>query len=442
MLEFLIDDCLIEKNDKIAVGVSGGADSMVLLWALIDKQKQTGFDLHVVNVNHHLRGNESDSDSAFVEEFCKKRKISYTIVDVDVKSLKLSNKLTIEEAARIARYEAFEKVMKQHGLNKLALAHHKNDQAETILMHIFRGAGIAGATGIKQTEKTIRPLLNLTKEEILKIAVEHGVKFVNDSSNADNAYSRNYVRNVIIPTIEKLYPGVVNSICEFGKKCNDVQKFIENQIKIENIEENKDYILLKEQVFEEDKLLVYCYIKKVFEKFKVFSDIETKHYALIEELHETDVNKSIDLPHQMVAKKTYSGLKFFKKTKAEKLERESIFCIGECSIEGFGKIKTSLISADEVVYGEGVLFVDYAKISNDAVWRFRKLGDQFSKLGTGSKKLNDYFTDKKIDFELRDNLPVLARGSQVLVVAENDISEYVKIDGTTDQIVKIEFFRI
>ena len=227
MLEYLIDDKFVETSDGIAVGVSGGADSMVLLWALLDKQKEVGFDLHVVNVNHHIRGIASDEDSAFVEDFCKAKKIKYTIVDVDAKKIKADKKMTLEEAARNARYEAFESVMKKEHLNKLFLAHHKNDQVETILMHLFRGSGISGACGICDTDKIFRPLIGFSKEELLKLAKEHGIKFVTDETNQDNAYARNYVRNVVIPDIEKMYPNVVDAIFEFGKKCKNMQKFIE-----------------------------------------------------------------------------------------------------------------------------------------------------------------------------------------------------------------------
>ena len=219
-----------------------------------------------------------------------------------------------------------------------------------------------------------------------------------------------------------------------------MQKYVENGIKIENIEEKTDFILLKEQIFENDFVLVREYIKKVFEKLNVFSDVESKHYEMIVELAKSQVNKELCLPHEVRAKKTYAGVKFMKGKAKANIESSKQFVLGELFVEGFGKIVSTMVSPDEVVYGEGSLFVDYAKISNNAVWRTRKLGDVFSKLGTGSKKLNDYFTDKKIDFEQRDKIPVLALDSQVLVVAKNDVSEYVKIDGETDQIVKIDFF--
>lgn len=438
MFEQFIDDKFIEKTDRIAVGVSGGADSMLLLWSMIDKQKQLGFYFEVINVNHKLRGREGDADSLFVENFCKKRKIPYKIIEIDVKKLKKDKKMTLEESARVARYEVFHKVMKEDKLNKLFLAHHKNDQAETILMHIFRGSGLAGAVGIKNTDLIFRPLLGLTKSEILKIAKEHSIEFVEDKTNNENDFSRNYIRNIILPEVEKVYPGAVKNISEFGKKCEEIQDFVLSFVDEKLIEKQKNEVVLKQEIFSQKPFIVAEYLKRAFSFIGVFSDIETKHFKLIAELSGSEVNKEISLPHLVFAKKTYAGVKIFKKNKKDESLSFEFVKDGEILFGEHFKIKTKLVSKDEVVYGEG-LYVDVNKISTDAIWRTRKIGDRFSKIGTGSKKLNDYFTNSKIDFELRDKLPILVAGESVLVIANDDVSENVKIDGKTDEIVKITF---
>lgn len=439
MFEYLIDDKFVSKNDRIAVGVSGGADSMLLLWGLIDKQKQVGFYFKVININHHLRGKASDDDSLFVENFCKKHKLDYIVVDVDVKKIKSDNKFTVEESARLARYDAFNKVMKQDKLNKLFLAHHKNDQAETILMHIFRGAGISGAVGIKNSETIIRPLLNLSKTEILNLAKEHGVEYVQDESNADNDYSRNFIRNVILPQIETVYPGATNNIVSFGKKCEEVQNYILSLVDKNLLNASKNEVQINQSVFEKQGFIAREYLKKAFESLGVFSDIEAKHFALIFELAKSQVNKEIYLPHGLVAKKTYTGVKILKqKANKENLLEFEFVKNGEIIFGDYCKIITKVVDRDDVVYGED-LFVDASKISTNAVWRTRRLGDKFSKIGTGSKKLNDYFTNNKVDFELRDKIPILASGESVLAIIGDDVSENVKIDGETDEIVKISY---
>ena len=442
MFEFLIDDKFVSKDDRIAVGVSGGADSMLLLWSLIDKQKQVGFYFEVININHHIREKASDEDSKFVEDFCKKRKIDCKVIDVDVKKLKKDEKYTLEESARVARYDAFKTVMKQDKLNKLFLAHQKNDQAETILMHIFRGAGLSGAVGIKNTDTIFRPLLNLTKDEILRLAKEHGIDFVHDESNADNDYSRNYIRNVVLPQIENVYPKAVENIALFGKRCEEIQNYILSLIDETLIKVQKNEVVFNEKIFEFKSFIAREYLKKGFEALGVFSDIESKHISMIFELNKCEVNKEISLPHGIIAKKTYAGVKLLKSLgkKSEVLEFEFVKN-GEIVFGEHFKIITKVVGFDDVVYGEG-LYVDANKISTNAIWRTRKLGDKFSKLGTGSKKFNDYLTNSKIDFELRDILPILAAQQNVLVVANDDVSENVKIDATTDEIVKITFERL
>ena len=439
MLEFLINDNFLNKDDRIAVGVSGGADSMLLLWALVDKQKQLGFFLKVINVNHHLRGKASDEDSAFVEKFCKKKNIPYVIVDVDVKKLKADEKLTIEESARIARYNAFQDIMKKEKLNKLFLAHHKNDQAETILMHIFRGSGISGAVGIKNTDTIIRPLLDYSKQDILKLTKEYGIDYVQDNSNADNEYSRNYLRNVILPQIESVYPAVVDNIVSFGKKCAEVQKYILSLVDDSLIEEKKGYIFLNQNIFLQEKFIVREYLKKAFEKLDVYSDIEAKHFLMVYELSFADVNKEVSLPHGVIARKSYDGVKLLKKSAKENSVQEYQFVKnGEIVFGNYCKIITKVVDRDDVVYGEG-LYVDATKISNSAVWRTRRIGDKFSKIGTGSKKLNDYFTNLKLDIDLRDKIPILASKENVLLIIGNNVSENVKIDSSTDEIVRITY---
>lgn len=442
MLEYLIDDKIVNKEDRIAVGVSGGADSMLLLWALLDKQKQVGYFLKVININHHIRGKESDNDSKFVEDFCKAKNVPYEIVDVDAKKLQQTQKLTLEESARKLRYGAFFSIMKKEKLNKLFLAHHKNDQAETILMHILRGSGLLGACGIRNDNVIFRPLLSYQKQEILKLCSDHGIKFVVDSTNSQNDATRNYLRNVVFADIEKVYPSAVDAICAFGEKCNEFQTFIENQVNDELIEAHSDYIFIQGSAFENPSFLVREYLRKAFIMLGVYADVEAKHYELAAKLISAEVNKTLDFPHNTQLVRTYGGIKLIKGTRKKTNETEWQFVIGKLSLDNIGTIETKIVSPDDVVYGENALYIDYSKISNNAVWRTRKLGDKFSKFGTGSKKLNDYFTDEKIEADRRDFIPVLASGSQIYVVAGIEVSENVKLDALTDQIVEIKFFPV
>ena len=185
--------------------------------------------------------------------------------------------------------------------------------------------------------------------------------------------------------------------------------------------------------------MVREYLKLAFTKLGVFADIEAKHYELATNLFEADVNSMLNFPHNLVLKKTYGGIKISTaKEKIQSLE-EFEFVIGKIEFKGIGTIETEIVEPGDVIYGEGSLFMCLSKVSTNAIWRTRRLGDVFAKLGSGSKKLNDYFTDKKVDVDVRDKIPLLVVQNQVLVVAGLDVSENVKIDGNTDQIVKITF---
>lgn len=439
MLEFLISDESVSKTDRVAVGVSGGADSMLLLWALIDKQKKVGFFLHVIHVNHGLRGEESERDSKFVKDFCKRKKIPCTAVSVDVAGLKEQKKLTTEEAAREARYDAIYKVMREEKLNKLFLAHHKNDQAETVLMHLFRGSGVLGMCGMRDSETVKRPFLNMKKSEIVQLANDYSIQFVTDSSNAADICSRNKIRNKILPEIEKIYPSAVDAICNFSEKCEQMQRFIEKEAQKVQILKDKSGAIIPETAFDADAIIVRERVRCAFNLINVVADVEEKHYELVSGLMSQPVNTTIDLPHKTFARRVYEGVRLQKKESKAAQNQNFQFCLGTINFAGYGTITCEAVPAESVIYGDGSLFVDLDKIPSDAVWRIRAVGDKFAKLGSGSKSLSDHFTDQKVEHGLRDRLPVLASKQQVLVVAGDEISDYVKISGDTDSIVKISF---
>lgn len=437
MLSKYINSNLLNSSDRIAVGVSGGADSMLLLMALLEKQKEIGFYLKAVHINHHLRGLESDRDSEFVRSFCENHSIDYVICDVDVNELRTLKKKGVEESARIARFDAIFNEMKLEKLNKLFLAHHANDQAETILMHIFRGAGISGASGIRANELIYRPFMNLKKSEILEICKENNIEYITDSTNAENIYTRNYMRNVVIPAIEKVYPNAVEMICSFGERCDEIQTFIESQLDMGLIVQRKDSVLVREEVFKSLKFVLREYLKVSFQKIGIYSDIEQKHYEMLEQLVHLPVNSMMNFPHGAVAKRVYEGIALYKRHAKKIALSEHQFCEGVTVLEGYGQVKVEIVDSEDVIYGDGSLYVDYYKIPVSAVWRCRKKGDVFAKLGSGTKKLNDYLTDKKIEANDRDYIPILANNNIVFVVGNIEISEYVKIDKSTDKIARI-----
>ncbi len=426
----------IEVGSKIAVAVSGGADSMVLLNLVLSAKKSKNFELLVIHVEHGIRGEESKRDAKFVQSFCQKHKVPCKVVETDILSLAKAQKQTVEECARNFRRTQFDELINQ-GFSVM-LAHNKNDQAETVLMHIFRGSGIDGARGIVSRKEIIRPLLNFSKDEILEFAKQNNIEFVQDSTNDNTAYSRNYVRAEILPKILQIYPNIVDNLSKFALFCTESENLVNNCIDPLWIKNENNQVVVSKDCLSANSLVVAKVFKKAYNGCGEFSDLESKHIELISEFAFTASNGAVlNLPHGVVVENRNNNLLFYKSS--SKGNSNFNFVIGENLLPSGEKIKVSVFD-EEIEFKDGVYFVDYHKIPQNAVWRTRQNGDYFCKLGSrGRKKLNDYFTDKKLSLKQRDNTVLLANGNNILIVLGQDISEFVKIDSDTVDILKIDY---
>lgn len=227
-LKNIYDHNLIEKGDTVLIGVSGGVDSMSLLNVLLDIKKYIDFKIHVIHVNHQLRGEESDMDEVFVKNFCQKHDVDCTSKRENVKELSKSLKMTIEEAARKIRYDVFFKEAQQFSKFKIALAHNSSDQVETILMNILRGTGMEGLTGMAfKRNEVIRPFLDISRREIEQYVKINSLEFRFDSTNNSLVHTRNYVRLEVIPFIkEKLGLDISQSLLRLASIMNDENVFL------------------------------------------------------------------------------------------------------------------------------------------------------------------------------------------------------------------------
>ena len=219
---------LIQAKDKIVLGVSGGPDSITMLDILRQIQEEFDFEIVVAHINHMIR-KEAIQDEEYVKKYCEKNSIEFFVKRIDVMSVANNRKIGTEEAGRFVRYDFFDEVLKQTGSNKIAIAHNKNDKVETIIMHLLRGSGLSGLKGIEPIrENVIRPLIECERKEIEKYCDENRLEPRIDKTNFENDYTRNKIRNIVIPYIEKeLNPNIIETIDRLSEVVKKEDRYLE-----------------------------------------------------------------------------------------------------------------------------------------------------------------------------------------------------------------------
>ncbi|MBE7076567.1 MAG: tRNA lysidine(34) synthetase TilS [Clostridiales bacterium] len=439
VIDFIKKHHMIKSGEIIGVACSGGRDSICLLHFLNSIKEQLDFEVVAVNVDHGIRQN-SALDTQFVVDFCKQHGIrSYKFKGEALRVAK-EEKLTVEQAARKVRYGIFETVIKKGLVDKIALAHHMNDQAETILLNIIRGTGLSGARGMEpvRDEIYIRPFLNTDRAEIMAYLDEHSLEYVEDESNQDNSFSRNYIRNVVMPSIRKHFGVIDRNIVNFASICAKDDDYINSQINMGTMIETADTVKIPLSYFYQDEAIVNRILRKVLSKFSRH-DIESKHIRIVKDFAlESQNGNMITLPFKIKVLKEYDFI-VFGNIKKKVVTGEYPFRSGKLKVDGYGIIRStsSKVLTEPKIHQH---IIDADRLPTKAVWRFRKEGDVFSPLGLGgSKKLKDYFIDKKIPQRMRGEIPVLAVDNKVLIVGDIEISDEIKVTDKTIHFYKINY---
>ena len=276
---------LIEKGDKIVLAVSGGPDSISMLNILneIKEEKIIDFNICVAHVNHMIR-KEAKEDEEYVKKYCKQKEIDFYSKSIDVQKIANNNKVGTEEAGRYARYKFFDEILEKTASNKIAIAHNKNDKAETIIMNLIRGTGITGLKGIEAKRgKYIRPLIECKRYEIEEYCKKENLNPRIDKTNFQNIYTRNKIRNIVIPYIEKEFnPNIIETINRLSELVEEEENYMEKQVeKIYKhilIEENEKEIIIDLKSFNnqerviKSKVIIYT-ITRLFGTSKEISKI-------------------------------------------------------------------------------------------------------------------------------------------------------------------------
>ena len=447
---------LIENGDNIIIGLSGGPDSMALLYVLLDID-EIDFNIHIAHINHGVRGKEALEDENFVKDLAKKLELPYYSTRVNMDEYAKEKGLSSEEAGRELRYGFFRKIVTELGGGKIAVAHNKNDQAETLLMRLFRGTGVDGLCGMDFiSQDIIRPILNIERMEIEKYLEDRNIETKLDKTNLETIYNRNKIRLELIPYIEENFnPNIIDALWRTSRIANIDNEFLELYTKksydkmVKKARENS-IILDRNSFSKEEKSIQQRIIRNVIIYINgSVQGLTEQHISNILELFiEGGTGKSIDIIDNIVAKTSYDNVIIEKKKEIE--IRDYIYEIiidGSTYVEELGlKISTEFISRDKLDVSAGNRFIkyfDYDKINKGLYIRNRKAGDRFVPYGMkGNKKLKDYFIDEKISKEKRDLIPILVDEENILWIVGYRISDLYKITDATETVLKISFEKI
>ena len=398
----------------LAAGFSGGADSTALLLMLNRICRERGVPLTAVHVNHGLRGEASDGDELFARDLCAREKIPLLVYRADLKDR------TDENSARKARYGFFRQAMAESGAKALVLAHHRDDQAETMLMHLFRGAGPEGLAGMRPDSVTdgiriLRPLLSIGRQELRDALTADGITWREDSSNGDTRYTRNMIRARIMPEIERCFPGAAGHICtaagllagQAGYLTEEAERFIARYA-------GRNWILreplLKTNEALRAVILRHWWAKSFAEGLdeRALSSTQTAALTAIAENGGT-----VNLPDGRTARACGQCLHITGRDAPDRTEIP--FTGSDITLGGV----TLRVLPDAGEPGDGARTQSIPKeLAEGCVLRLRHPGDRIRPFGAqGSRKLQDYLTDRRVDAPFRDRIPLLCKGNEVLLCA-------------------------
>lgn len=443
VLRFIQTHSLIKTGDRILLALSGGPDSVFLLYFLKKFANKFQIELAAFHLNHSLR-KSADKEQKFCKELCEELSIPFHSSKADVKSYAKKNKISVEEAGRIIRYNLLNDCAEKNYYTKIATAHNADDNAETVLLNISKGTGIKGIAGIPVfRENIIRPILCLRKSEIVSYLKEKKIKYVIDESNLSEEYERNFIRLKIIPELEKkINTGLVNSVLSTSLNLQSFNKYFDkfiSQTQKKYIEELRDEIRIKLTLFEkEDEFIQSEVIRKVlYDKFKL--QTEQKDVEKIISLTKKQVGISESLKKNVIAIRERDFITIY--SRHSHSENNIKIKAGETKKFSSGTISISKVDLSDVnlTPDKNIEYVDADLTGENFIVRKWKPGDKFNPIGMkGTKKISDYLNDIKTEAKEKKNQYVLATKNKIVWVIGKRLDEKFKVTTETKNIYKLE----
>ena len=453
--DYMREHEMTAPGDAVIVALSGGADSVCLLMVL--KQLATPeFLLRAVHVHHGIRGAEADRDEAFAQKLCESLSVPLCVAYCHVPAYAAEHGLSEEEAGRILRYQVLEKEagkweqeLPAGSRVKIALAHHRDDNAETILHHLLRGSGLTGLAGIRPVQgRRIRPLLCVGREEIRAYLEAGHISWCEDSTNQSPDYTRNRIRSQVLPLLKTaVNEQAEEHILQAGQIIGQADAYLRQQAEeiwqeaVCGREEDLAAIPLTAFARQPEILKTYLIRHMLDQLHPGWKDIGSRHFTAIAELAGKPVGSRLDLPGGLMARTGYETLEIVRKAEREVSVKTESGADGEIhgrqTVPELHMTVFSRQKDQEIPKNQYTKWFDYDKIKGTLSVRTRRTGDYLILPSGGSKTIARYMIDEKIPKEKREQILLLAEGSHVLWVVGFRISEYYKIEEHTENILQV-----
>lgn len=438
---------LFSTKDQLLLAVSGGVDSVVLT----DLCFKAGYQFTIAHCNFQLRAEESEADEIFVRSLGEKYQVEVRVRRFDTEQYAAEHKLSIQEAARVLRYDWFEELINEKLLAaqpvflhpdsfSVLTAHHADDNNETLLMNFFRGTGLHGLTAIPVSYGHIkRPLLSFTKQELLAYAEEHELKFREDSSNSSSKYTRNFFRNEIIPAISKVYPQVKENLTDNINRFKEIERLyhFSTQLLIKKlcrVKGNEIHIPVKQLMQYNNRALIYEIIHPYG-----FSE---KQVDELQKLAASESGKFIDSPvlhFRIVKNRHWFIITPVQSTESaiiviEEKDTTVLFEAGRLSIKKAAAANTELSTSNDTA------MLDANRVTYPLLLRKWKTGDYFYPLGMKKKKkLARFFIDQKLSKTDKEKVWVIESNKKIIWIVGHRIDDRFKITSSSNTVLKINF---
>jgi tRNA(Ile)-lysidine synthase len=447
---------MLSGRERVLIALSGGPDSVCLLYILKNLNEGIRLDLHALYVNHGLRPEEAVREIEFCKNLCAMLNLPFLTKCIDVKFYAKEKKLNIQEAARELRYRVFEETARELDAQKIALGHTADDQAETLLMRLLRGTGPAGLSGIPPVRgKFIRPLIEAQRKEIEQYLGEERVDFIVDSSNLKRDYLRNEIRLSLMPRIKEINPNIIDTLLRTASIFREEERYFEILVakalmKLMSRKTNSRIELFLSPLAAMEKIILRRTLRKAIGETTGLRGINFIHIEdIIELVRRGKAGDRLYLPHGIRAIKDYSTL-ILTSDPPVKLDTYTMEVPGEMVLKEAGSLIRATIQESQELEEKDLTSTLESRLSTAAVFdadrlifplavRPRKEGDFFYPLGFGKKKkLQDFFVDEKVPRDERDAVPLVVSGEDIIWVVGYRGDERFKVTDETKRVLRLE----